>query len=70
MLQLPQFLDGFLQTILKLRSKLVQLANTIIQMEDDKDNIRQNTTINQDSNIYTGSGGGSGGGVTVVGVVM
>jgi arsenite-transporting ATPase len=29
MLQLPQFLDGFLQTILKLRSKLVQLANTI-----------------------------------------
>ena len=29
MLQLPQFLDGFLQTILKLRSKLVQLASTI-----------------------------------------
>jgi arsenite-transporting ATPase len=29
MLQLPQFLDGFLQTILKLRGKLVQLANTI-----------------------------------------
>ena len=44
----------------------------------DDSNAWRNTTINQDSNIYTGGGsssggngsGGNGGGVTVVGVVI
>jgi arsenite-transporting ATPase len=44
MLQLPQFLDGFLQTILKLRSKLVQLANTISLLTGGSNSNNQGTT--------------------------